>query len=138
MDAREFFSAVAAWNYRVFRHGSNSMANLWNAVVALNSVPEWIALARLNYADVPRSELDRMANDIRSKHSELSDLLLCANTLKHVRSHKKETRITSSTGWEPDDSTSWTICDTPSGRTLDVVTVCERAHSTLSSYPELK
>lgn len=108
MDAREFFQNVVTPNYAEFLRSPNNIRLLWNIVVSINSVPEFLALHRLKYSlDLPREALDLEAEKIRNELDGFVELQFCANTLKHVRkirrSGTKFTLEASSTGLLPDD-----------------------------------
>jgi len=139
MDAREFFAEVAAKNYQAFHYNQQSVSAMWNAVVSLNTVPEWLALEKLNYLEVHRDDLDRKSNEIRKQYSELDALADCANTLKHVRRLKgAQTVITkSSTGIDSRNPDTWVISDKTSGVTHNLASVCDAAYRCLCQIPEL-
>jgi hypothetical protein len=135
MDAREFFRTVAKPNYEQFIGNPSDLRLLWNAVVSLNTVAEFLALDRLKYQPVTRSILDNAAADIRKQFPILSDLNLCAVTFKHVRkiprsSSGEISTLATSTGISSGDQTR--IGE------LDVVTVLHNAFETISSFAEFK
>jgi hypothetical protein len=111
---------------------------LWNAIVSMNTVPEYLALDQLGYAQVSREVLDDTAKQIRDKDQSLIDLKFCAETLKHVRKiprKQKQGPVTitiSSTIASPIDRDTWTICS------HDLIDVAERAFKALSALPELR
>jgi hypothetical protein len=43
MDAAEFFNTVVKRNYEEFTNNPNDFRSLWNAIVSMNTVPEYIA-----------------------------------------------------------------------------------------------
>ncbi len=138
MDATEFFNEVAKSNYQEFIRNPGSRYHLWNAVVSMNTVAEYVALDQLGYGQVPRIKLDEAAKQIRDKHSILNDLKYCAETFKHVRKIKDHPKLGSgfstlatSTGVS-DDPTTWQIGQ------YDPVDVLCRAVAALSNFPELK
>jgi hypothetical protein len=139
MDAREFFQDVVSRTYSEFAGCSNDIALLWNALVSMNSVAEYLALEKLNYAQVSRDELTSVANQIRQQHF-LLDLQFCADTFKHVRKIKdhsggKFTLTSSSTGVSS-DKTTWVI--ERSNEVLNVVDVLEKSFAKLNEIPQLK
>ena len=109
---------------------------LWNVLISMNTVAEYLALDRLGYPAVTRFVLDQEAAKIRSQFSSLSDLKFCAEAFKHVRKIKDYRGGFSlqalSTGVLPDDQTTWTI------NGYDLVTVVHYAFATLQGIPELK
>ena len=52
MDAGEFFQNVARRNYFEFFERGDDIRLLWNAVVSMNSVAEYLALHQQNYARI--------------------------------------------------------------------------------------
>jgi hypothetical protein len=136
MDSRDFFQDVAARNYYEFFQRHDDKRLLWNAVVSMNSVAEWLALDRLGYPPISRKDLELEAQKIREQYS-LSDLKVCAETFKHVRKIKDQrggavfTSIASSTGVTSDKAT-WTI------NGLDVVDVLQKAFANLDRMPQLR
>jgi hypothetical protein len=84
MDAREFFNTVVKRNYQEFTLNPDDFRSLWNAIVSMNTVAEYLALEQLQYAQVPREKLDTTAKQIRDKDQSLIDLKSCAEALKHV------------------------------------------------------
>jgi hypothetical protein len=139
MNATEFFKDIAKRNYMEFMTCPNDRTLLWNAIVSMNTVAEYVALARLGYAQVSRDTLGREAKKVRDAFPSLSDLKHCAETFKHVRKIKDHpklgspfTTIATATGVSVDDLTTWKI------GTHDLVDVLRRAFTTLASFPELK
>ena len=137
MDASEFFQIVAEPNYEQLIGDPSDLRSLWNAVVSMNTIAEFLALDRLEYQPVTRSTLDNAAADIRKQFPSLLDLKFCAETFKHVRkipriSSGEISILASSTGFSSGDQTTWKIDE------LDVVTVLHNAFKTISSFPEFK
>jgi hypothetical protein len=141
MDASEFFNTVVKRNYEEwtgFTGNQDDFRLLWNAIVSMNTVPEYLALDQLGYAQVSREVLDGTAKQIRDKDKSLIDLKFCAETLKHVRKiprKQKQGSVTitiSSTIASPIDRDTWTICS------HDLIDVAERAFKALSALPELR
>ena len=136
MNAHEFFQNVVRRNYEEFSGCPKDLRLLWNVVVSMNTVAEYIALDQLGYSPVSREELDRKAHHIREQFSELSDLKFCAEAFKHVRKIKDDrgsefTTVATSTSVSPDDQTSWKI------ERYDLVSVLRRAFAALQEIPEL-
>ena len=133
MDALEFFEKIAKPNYDEAKRAPDDLRLLWNAVVSLNTVAEFVALHRRDYeANLDRNELSKEAEQIRENIPELDDLNKCAITFKHVRRiHKKaqytvfERATPSSTGIDPGDPSTWSI--EIDGLQHEVVTVVEKA-----------
>ena len=103
----------------------------------MNTVPEYVALDRLGYDQVPRAKLNEAAKQIRDKYPILNDLKYCAETFKHVRKirdHPKLDRgfstIATSTGVS-DEPPTWRIGQ------YNLVDVLKQAVITLSKLPEL-
>jgi hypothetical protein len=138
MNAAEFFNGLAKCNYQEFNRNLGSRRHLWNAIVSMNTVAEYVALDHLGYGQVPRVKLDEAAKKIRDKHPVLKDLKYCAETFKHVRKIKDHPKlrpgfstIATSTGVS-DDPTTWQIGQ------YDPVDVLCRAVAALSNFPELQ
>lgn len=141
MDASEFFLRVVKSNYEKSMSDPNDLRSLWNAVVSMNTVAEYLALDRLGYPKVQLDELNRKAKEIREKSPILIDLKFCAETLKHVRklqgtSSAAMTLTPSSTGFSPDQPSTWIIDDNSKRYVLPVV--LSQAFAKLSAFPEFK
>jgi hypothetical protein len=112
MDAREFFQLIVQPNYYEFYADQNNIRKLWNAIVSMNTVPEFLALHRLGYRrDILREVLDAEALKICDEPG-LTELRYCANTLKHVRkmpSHRSFEFTASSTSVEPIDQGTFVL-----------------------------
>jgi len=68
MDAYEFFHQIVEPNCKNALRPSYHLRLAWNAIVSLNTVPEFIVLHRLGYqTDVDRDLLYRETEDIRKK-----------------------------------------------------------------------
>jgi len=137
MNARDFFQDVVSPNYYKFEGRQNDLGLLWNAVVSMNTVAEYLALHNLGYEQVPRSVLDQRAQQIREQIKELSDLKYCAEAFKHIRKIKGHrgpafTTIATSTGVASDDQTTWQIDQ------YDLVNVLQKAFAALGEIAELK
>jgi hypothetical protein len=73
MDALEFFEKIAKPNYEEAKRAPDDLRLLWNAVVSLNTIVEFVVLHRCNYeADLERNEL--LKKEIRKKIPELDYL----------------------------------------------------------------
>jgi len=136
MDAREFFQDVVKPNYAEFVQSPDNIRLLWNVVVSMNTVPEFLVLHRLRYPlDLSRKELDAGADRIRDELSGFVELQFCANALKHVRkisgSNAKFELQASSTGLLPDDKSTWYVAE------YDLAAVVHKAFATLQEIPEL-
>ena len=133
MDASQFFNTVVKRNYEEFTKNPNDFRSLWNAIVSMNTVPEYMALEQLQYAQVPREKLDAIAKQIRDKDQSLTDLKFCAEALKHVRKIPPKnqqgsfTITVSSTTVSPIDRATWTI------DSHDLADVARRAFTALSA-----
>ena len=139
MDAREFYQTVVRGNYDEFEQSPDEYRPLWNIVVSMNTMPEFLVLHRRGYApDIPPEELEKEAKKIRKKLDGFIELKVCANTFKHIRNIKKikgsdaKFELTaSSTGVLPDDQSTWFVGG------YDVVAVVHKAFATLRAIPEL-
>jgi hypothetical protein len=81
MDAYKYFATIAKPNYEDAKRNSDELRFLWNAIVSLNTVPEFLALDQLDYdLDLDRQTLDIEADKIREKFPAL-------RTLKNARIH---------------------------------------------------
>jgi len=130
MDAREFFHNVVKPNYDEFVRSPNDIRLLWNALVSMNTVAEYLALERLGYPQVGPRVIYLEAQRIR-RLSGLQELKFC-ETFKHVRKIRalgsgEFTTIATSTGVSPDDQGTWNV----DGKDL-------AAFATLKEIPELK
>jgi hypothetical protein len=67
MDASEFFNTVVKLNYKEFLEKPDDFRLLWNAIISMNTVPEYMALDQHGYAQVSRDKLAYTANQIRAK-----------------------------------------------------------------------
>jgi hypothetical protein len=139
MTASEFFKYIAERNYEQLTLNPGDLRSLWNAVISMNTVPEYVALERLEYREVARSELDKTAGDVRLNDSCLLDLKFCAEAFKHVRNIKDHrgratafTTTATSTGVVADDQNTWTI------GSHDPLKVLREAYETLKGFVELK
>src|SRR5690348_13648413 len=134
MNAQELFQEVVLPNYREFTKRPTDIRLLWNALISMNSVADYLALERLGYRKVSRQTLQDEADDIREQH-DLDDLQLCADTLKHLRktggSRGNPTVTATSTDVSSDQAT-WEIYNS---RLVDVL---ERAFEKLKDIPELR
>jgi chemotaxis regulatin CheY-phosphate phosphatase CheZ len=139
MDAPDFFRDVVKPNYDRFLDDQNQLRRLWNAVVSMNTVAEYVALDRLRYKQVAREQLDQKAKEIRRDNQVLLELKDCAETLKHVRklAGKVGTEVTSvpsSTGILSNQPTTWVI--DYQLRQYVLSDVLRRAFYTLSTFSE--
>jgi hypothetical protein len=142
MDTSEFFNTVVKPNYEEFTRKPDDFSVLWNAIISMHTVAEFLALDQLEYADVSRRKLGETANQIRKNDQRLKDLKSCAETLKHVRnipsapkqksntvalSSTNPTLTISSTTVSSMDRTTWTIGP------YDLVGVAHQAFAALSA-----
>jgi hypothetical protein len=133
MDTSEFFNTVVTRNYQEFTLNPDDFRSLWNAIISMNTVPEYMALDEHGYAEVSRDALAQTANQIRNKDQSLKDLKFCAEALKHVRKipfNNKQGSVTitiSSTIVSPFDRTTWSIGP------HDLTDVTQRAFRALSA-----
>jgi hypothetical protein len=64
MNAAEFFRTIVKANYDEFLRNPQDLRLLWNAVVSMNTVAEYVALERLGYEELSRVGLGTKANQI--------------------------------------------------------------------------
>jgi hypothetical protein len=132
---RSSFEAIAKPNYYEFiLCNQTDVRRLWNAVVSMSSVADYLALAQLDHRVASRQELQDLADDIREEHG-LEDLALCADTLKHLRKTGGSRANPSVTGTSTNvssDTATWVIDG------LNVVDVLRRAFEKLKEHPDLK
>jgi hypothetical protein len=137
MDARQYFQIIVQPNYYAFCKAQNDIRLLWNALVSMNTVPEFLVLHRRSYQplDIEREELRKEAKKIRDELG-FEELYFCANTFKHVRKIKgsaaKFELQASSTGVSPDDQATWVLDG------YDLIEVAHSAFKTLNDLLELK
>jgi hypothetical protein len=134
MDTSEFFNTVVRRNYQEFTSNPDDFRLLWNAIISMNSVPEYMALDQHGYAaTVSRDALARAASQIRNKDQSLKDVKFCADALKHVRKIPPKsppgavTVTVTSTIVSPINRTTWIIGP------HDLTDVAQRAFSALSA-----
>jgi hypothetical protein len=132
MDACEFFYQIVTPNCDDAMRQPFDLRSAWNAILSLNTMPEFLALHRLVYRDnVDRKVLDSEADKIRKEHLPLAKLNNEAIKLKHVRrlSGQKRKEPFSSTP----SSTSYLISEpTPA----DILKLIHDAFETIKAFPE--
>ncbi|MEJ2378262.1 MAG: hypothetical protein P8Y71_23715 [Pseudolabrys sp.] len=136
MTAAEFFQQVVKQNCLVARKNPKEYRHLWNAIVSMNTVAEYLALDGSGRTQMPGLELATRANQIRDKTKHLSDLKECAEHLKHVRKivDRKGGEfeiIGSSTGHNLEDPTTWWAIR------FNLKEIMEAALAELEKLPEL-
>jgi hypothetical protein len=109
IDARKYFQRIVVLNYAHFQQSSNDIRLLFNALVSMNTAPEF------KYGlDIGREVLDQDARAIRDELG-LTALQFCANMFKHVRliPRRSSEFIASSTSISPYYQGTWTVlvCD---------------------------
>jgi hypothetical protein len=73
MDALEFFEKIAKPNYEEAKRAPDDLRLLWNAVVSLNTIVEFVVLHRCNYeADLERNELLKKADKYEKRFQNLT------------------------------------------------------------------
>jgi hypothetical protein len=136
MDAHQFFHNVVMPSYTAFAQSPSELHLLWNILVVMNTVPEYLAVDRLGYSPVRRDVLDKAAQKIRHHSCYLLDVKFCSEACKHVRKITDHsggfTLQASSTGVDPTNPTTWNI----NGK--NIVEVVHYAFATLKEIPELK
>jgi hypothetical protein len=134
MDARERFQKVVVPNYNRFVASPNDFSLLDTLITSMNPMAEHLGLDRRGYPPgVSRNERRREAQAIR-RQSDLTDVQICADVIKHVRIELEQDGVTStlsSTGIDTADPTTWKIGG------LDLVQVAHSAYAKLSKFPEL-
>jgi hypothetical protein len=135
MDAQERFQKVVVPNYNDFVRNPNDFRLLDNLITSMNPMAEYLGLDRRGYPPgVSRNERRRGALAIRDD-SDLTDVQICADVIKHVRIELERDGVTStlsSTGIDTADPTTWKVGG------LDLVQVAHIAFATLNGLPELK
>jgi hypothetical protein len=135
MDATDYFKTVVVPNYNEFVGSPNDIRLLWNVLVSMNTVPEFLALQQREYPPyMSRNELHKLAGEIRGDLDGFVELQICADALKHVRKNFKDPgggSMASSTGLLPDDQATWTVIG------YDLVKIVHNAFATLQGIPEL-
>ncbi|MET0939967.1 MAG: hypothetical protein ABWY13_01250 [Mesorhizobium sp.] len=132
MDAYEFFHQIVEPNCENALRPPYHLRLAWNAIVSLNTVPEFIVLHRLGYkTDVDRDLLYREIEEIRKKYPALTQLNNEAIKLKHVRRlPRKENEPLSSIN----SSTSHVISEPTLAELLETI---HDAFQTMKAFPEL-
>jgi hypothetical protein len=137
MNAKEFFDEVVVKNFEVQRAHPAAFNKLWNAVVSMNTVAEFVALDQLKYGVLDGAEIDKQAAKIRNAHPILQDIKKCTETLKHVRRHyARRELIATSTGVDVDDPTSWELQE--GGALYGLRATLEKAFQVVRQFPELR
>jgi hypothetical protein len=77
MDARDFFATVVTENYNEAKADPANFRKLWNALVSMNSVADYLALNQLAYGSVGRRGIDAVAAKIRMKYPDLNAVREC-------------------------------------------------------------
>jgi hypothetical protein len=86
MDACEFFHQIVTPNCNDAMRSPFDLRLAWNAILSLNTMPEFLALHRLGYREnVDLKALGREVDELRKKHLSLAKLNSEAIKLKHVR-----------------------------------------------------
>jgi hypothetical protein len=74
MNAREFFQDIVQRSYYEYCQNPKDIRLLWNAIVSMNTVPDYIALDRLGYVlEVNRKEFDAEVREV-CKELDLTEL----------------------------------------------------------------
>jgi len=144
MNAHQYFATIAKPNYEDAKRKADELRLLWNAIVSLNTVPEFLALEQLDYdPELDQQSLYVKADKIRDKFPALRTLKKCANTFKHARSirpKRNSTRfssISSSTGISPEDRSTWVITiDEVEHKLFDILDAALEAAKRLLDDPE--
>lgn len=132
MDAYEFFHQIVEPNCENALRPPYHLRLAWNAILSLNTVPEFIVLHRLGYkTDVDRDLLYRETEEIRKKYPALAQLDNEAIKLKHVRGLPRKDD-------EPLSSIKPSPSDVISEPTLaDLLETIREAFQTMKAFPEL-
>jgi hypothetical protein len=128
MDAKEFFRIIVAENYKEASADPTNLRKLWNTAVSMNTVAEYLALDRARYPTLKSGEVDKKTEAIRNEIPELKAIKPYVDMLKHVRKHKRQEVIASSTGILPNDPNSF----------VDLKDQVALTFATLSSISEFK
>jgi hypothetical protein len=137
MDAAEFFRDIVKSNHDEFTNNTGDLRLLWNAIVSMNTVVEYVALDQLGYGQVSCATFGNEARKIRVNSPILLGLKYCAETFKHVRKIKDQkgggfSTIATSTGVSSEDQTTRRFASHDPGQLL------VQAFAALSAFPELK
>ena len=81
MNACEYFSTIAKPNYEDAKRNADEIRFLWNAIVSLNTVLEFLALDQLDYDP----DLDRQS--LYVKGAEIRERFPALRTLKNAQIH---------------------------------------------------
>jgi hypothetical protein len=93
MDASEFFREVVKSNYEESVKNPHSFRSLWNALVSMNTVAEFVALERLEYSPTSAKELMQSANMLHDKISPIANFVLRpSSTSEKSRINQSQTR----------------------------------------------
>jgi len=136
MDPRQYFETIVEPNFHEAKAKSDDLRLIYNAIITMNSVVEYVGLERLKYADdLDRRQLSNKVYEIRHDHGDLND---CAVTLKHVRKlNYNDSGVTAtSTNILPTQRSTWVIDF--DGRQLDLIAVLYMAYATLITFAELR
>jgi len=135
MDAYEFFHEIVVPNCDEALREPYKLRLAWNAIVSLNTVPEFVALDRLGYKiDVDRGLLDSKADEIRKSYLALVSLNHEAIKLKHVRRlPRKQNEPLSSLN----SSTSNEISAPTSAELIKTITDALQLFRNVKEFPEL-
>ena len=131
MDAKEFVREVVVPNCEEFKADPTSFRKLWNAVVSMNTVPEWMAFDRVGYTSLKQSEIETAYKDVRKQHPEFGPIKAGTEMLKHVRLLADGKVTVSSTGIQVDDPKTWVLKEGPKSRSLG--DILDQARGALSS-----
>ena len=136
MDARDYFETVVIPNYGEAKSNRDDFRLIWNAIVSMNTVPEFVALERINYIQ-GRQAVDDKSTQIRNAHPPLLILKTCAEALKHVRKQERKNVAyggvtATSTSIYPSQPSTWMV----NGH--DLLFVLDDALDILMRFPELK
>jgi hypothetical protein len=132
MDACEFFHQIVTPNCDEAMRSPSDLRLAWNAILTLNTMPEFLVFHRLGYPeDVDDKAIGREVAEIRKNYLSLTNLNNEAIKLKHVRhlrSQKRNEPFSSTPS-----STSYLISEpTPA----DMLKVISDAFETIKAFPK--
>jgi len=85
MNARQLFRDVVSPNYYEFFRYRSDIRLLWNAVISMNSVADYLAVEQLGYRNASRQELTDVADKI------VNNMVLKTSTLcRHTQALEKD------------------------------------------------
>ena len=130
MDAWQHFRKWVVPDYNNFLRSPSDFHLLENAILSMYAEVEYLGLHQRGYPpDVSSDQRD--ARQIRNDLN-LANLQVCADTLKHVRTHQHDGVTLSSTGIDTNNANTWKI----GGH--DLIEVAHSAFATLREISRIE